>query len=430
MPMVPWTVELNADPDISTIFIINDSLLGGTDLLASDDRWIAVPTLRVLSVSVRRGGTSANREYDAGEAVVEFDNRSGDYDPDNPYGPYVIGGRRLLAQGTGLRLKATSTGSATVFVGTVESIDVKGHWAHPTAVFTATDMLTELAKVDVPIQGSQTGGGSSSSVRANWILDQAAVPATKRNVAAGGRNVLATTGGGTVRENLSRVSNGEAGRFFVNRSGLVTLTWHDAEYGKTSKADYGNTGAGPKYVSIESSPGYVGIINTAMVHRLPPRVRNEETGQFEDGPDLEDAGDEDPDSVALYGRRSTSVDVVLADDADVAELATFLAYRRSDPLQRITQLVSVPLEAMTTAQAQALLQIELGDLITLTQQTIDGRGIVWTANVESIAWEHNAPLTHVTFGTSPSDTSGLFGSASWFLIGSSLLGGTAVLAPF
>jgi hypothetical protein len=38
MPMVPWTVELNADPDISTIFIINDSLLGGTDLLASDDR--------------------------------------------------------------------------------------------------------------------------------------------------------------------------------------------------------------------------------------------------------------------------------------------------------------------------------------------------------------------------------------------------------
>jgi hypothetical protein len=77
-----------------------------------------------------------------------------------------------------------------------------------------------------------------------------------------------------------------------------------------------------------------------------------------------------------------------------------------------------------------LLQIELGDLITLTQQTIDGRGIVWSANIESIAWSHDAPLTKVTFGTSPSDTAGLYGSASWFLIGSSLLGGTAVLAPF
>jgi hypothetical protein len=425
-----WTVELDANPDTTGLFVIGSSLLGGTDTVAPDERWIPVPTLRVLSVSVRRGGSSSNRKYDAGEAVVVLDNTSGDYDPDNPYSPFVMGPRRLLGQGTGLRLSAAGTDPVTVFVGRIEEPAISGHWTHPTVTFRATDLMAELGNIDVPFQGSQTGGGSSSSVRAAWLLDQAGVPESKRDIAAAGRSVLATTGGGKVRDALDTVAAGEAGRFFVDRTGVVTLTWHDAEYGKTSKADYSNTGDGPKYVSLESSPGTVGIVNTATVHRLPPRVRDEVTGQFEEGPDLDDAGAADSDSVALYGIRPTTVDVVLESDLDVAALATYLATRRSVPTQRLLSFESVPLEAMTVPQAQAVLAIDLGDLITLTQHTIDGRQITWVANVESIAWDHDSPMTRVTFGTSPSDSATLYGSAGWFIVGSSLLGGVDVLAPY
>lgn len=665
-PLIGWIVEVDADPDTTGEFVIGQSLLGGTDLLAASERWIQIPTLQVKKVSVRRGGGQASRSYDAGEAVVELDNRSGNFDPDNPNSFYVMGSRRLLAQGTGLRVRATpggfsssltgtyddkvtadgaisawplddltgavafpsngsnngtyngsfvlggapigpglgpsvtfngghvetgfgpstlnapfsaevwfspsstvaptilvstrtppefafdmqlvsdgtkftglfgnfgngssfftsatvatglnivagslnhvvytvsttaytvylngvlvgsgalagttrfwdtgrrlriaalgSTGAAflgrmsnvavypsvlspaqvadhytygtsvslsasSMFQGYIDNIQVEGHWAVPTAVFTASDLMANLANIDVPEQVGATGGGSTSSVRAHWLLDQAGVPATKRNVEAGGRACLGTSGGGSVRTELERVASGEAGRFFVSRDGVVTLTWHDAEYAKVPTVNYLNTNgaASPRYESIATAIGNVGIVNSATVHRIVPKVRDDETGQYSEGPALPDVGAENSTSVGAYGRRATQVDVVLQDDIDVNSLAQYLANRRAEPVPRITSLVSVPLEAMDTALAQAVLQLELGDLITLTQHTIDGRQLVWVANVENIAFDHDSPLTQVTFATAPSDTAGLFTDVGWFIIGESLLGGTDVLAPY
>lgn len=432
--MTTWTVELDADPDTTGQFVLDQSALDGPDVLGPDERWIAIPGLRVLSIAIRRGGSDGIRPYDAGECVVELDNASGDFDPDNPYGFYVTttpDPEKLLTQGAGLRVKINSTTDAAVFTGYIEEPAIRGHWANPTAVITATDLLANLGGIDVPPQGGQTGTGDTSSVRAHWLLDQAGVPTSKRSIAAAGRQCLGTTGGGTVRTAIERVVSGEAGRFFVSRDGLVTLTWHDAEYTKTSQLDFLNTDStSPKYTSIETSPGIVGVINQATVKRIVPQVRNEETGQFEAGPELPDMGDVDGDSAALYGTRAVTAEVVLLNEADAASLAHFLAYRRSRPTPRLAQLVSVQPEAMTSIQAQALLEIDLGDLITVTQHTIDGREILWVANIENIAIDHSSPATHVTFATSPSDTASVYGGPGWFVLDVSALDGPDVLAPF
>jgi hypothetical protein len=430
---VAWSIEVNADPD-TAVFVIGSSLLGaGSDFLSSDDRWVAIPTRHVLSTSVRRGGGSASRSYDAGSAVVVVDNRTGDYDPDNPDSFYTMGDIQLLTEGTGLRVKATSTGSATLFTGKIRSIDLGGHWAAPTATFTAIDLMDDLAATNVPFQlAGSTNVGDTSSDRANWLLQQAAIPPAKRSVQAGGRQLLGMTGEGTIRESLEQIAFGEAGRFYVSRTGVVTLMWHDAEYGKTTKVAWANnTGtANPDYQSIEVKTGNTGIINSATVKRESPQVFDEESGEWKDGPQLPDSGAEDSDSVSRYGRRAVTATVMLANDADVDSLATYLASRRSEPAPRMTQLVSVPLEGMTAAQAQTVLQLELGDQITLQQRTIDGRSTDFLATIENIAFDHDSPMTRATFATAPSDTSPVFAGTGWFRIGTSLLGSTDVLAPY
>jgi hypothetical protein len=430
---IAWTVEVNADPN-TAVFIIGDSLLGaGSDFLSSDDRWVAIPTLQVLSASVRRGGGRSNRSYDAGSAVVVVDNRTGDYDPDNPDSFYTMGSIQLLTEGTGLRVKANATGSATLFTGRIRGIKLGGHWAAPTVTFTAVDLMEDLAATDVPFQlAGSTNVGDTSSDRANWLLQQAGIPTVKRSVEAGGRQLLGMTGEGTIREALDQIVSGEAGRFYVSRTGVVTLLWHDAEYGKTTKVAWANnTGtANPDYESIEVETGNTGIINSATVKRQSPKVFDEESGEWKDGPQLPDAGAEDSDSVSLYGRRDVTVNVVLANDADVDSLATYLSGRRSEPAPRMTQLVSVPLEGMTTAQAQTVLQLELGDQITLQQRTIDGRSTDFLATIENIAFDHDSPMTRAVFATAPSDTSSVFAGTGWFRIGTSLLGGVDVLAPY
>jgi len=434
MTTVTWTVEVDADPDTTGQFIIGSSLLGGSDTVAPDERWIEVSGgyRKVRHISIRRGGSDGIRPYNAGECVVEFDNRGGDFDPDNPYGYYVMGPLRLLTQGTGLRVKANANTAATVYRGFVEEPRNSDDIVAPTATYTCTDLLAELGKIDVPFQSSETGTGEASSDRAGWLLDQANVPASLRSVAAAGRACLGTTGGGKVREALERVAAGEAGRFFVDREGTVVLTWHDAEYGKTSQADFTDDTTGVRYALLETSPGIVGITNAATVHRVVPQVRNEETGQFEAGPELDDVGAADWDSIALYRRRDVNVDVVLQDDADAESLATFLATRRSQPTPRVAAMVVVPLERLTAVQAQAVLEADLGDLITVVRHTVDGRMNTYTANIENISIDANpsAKTTRVTFVTSPSDTAGIFGGTGWFIIGDSLLGGSDVLAPY
>lgn len=429
--MIPWTVEVSADPDTTGEFVIGKSLINSGDDLAADERWVIIPWRQVKSVSIRRGGGEGFRPYDAGEAVVTLDNGTGDFDPDNPVGLYTMGPVKLITQGTPIRLRATGTTATTLFTGRIDEPEIGGHWAAPTATWTCSDLMTDLNKASVPDQASVKGAGDLSSTRANWLLDQALIPTSKRSIPASGRANLGHTGGGTVRDNLQRVADGEAGRFFVTRTGVVKMTWHTDEYSKPTKIQFSNSnGVGPKYESIETTPGVMGIVNAATVKRIVPRVRDEETGQWAEGDELPEAGDIDWTSVALYGKRETRVEVTLQDDTDVESLATFLANRRSRPHTRLATLVTVPLEAMTIAQAQTVLEIELGDLITLTAMTIDRRVLFFNATIENIAFDHDSPMTRVSFSTATSDTYGLYGSASWFLINESNLGSTAILAPY
>jgi hypothetical protein len=172
--------------------------------------------------------------------------------------------------------------------------------------------------------------------------------------------------------------------------------------------------AAARYTGLEVLPGSATLANVAIITR--------------DG--LDDVRAADEESVALYGHRSVTVDVALSSDDDAEELAAFHANRRSRPapvLARVdAQVAGAGVDAL-----EALAALDLGSAITLHRDTIDGRALDFFAGVEGMSWDlRPGGVQRLTLTTSPSDTYGLYGSASWFTIGDSLLGGTAVLAPY
>jgi hypothetical protein len=171
--------------------------------------------------------------------------------------------------------------------------------------------------------------------------------------------------------------------------------------------------ASARYSDLEVLPGSTSLVNASIVTR--------------DG--LDDVRAADEESVAVYGHRATTVDVALADDGDAADLADFHANRRSVPTPVVARVDAV-IAREPADTLDALAALDLGSLAQVERTTVDGRPLLFSATVESLDWDLRPGRQALSLSTAPSDTYGLYGSASWFVIGESLLGGTAVLAPY
>jgi hypothetical protein len=240
LPGYAVKVEIDADPDLTGVFIVGESLLGGADLLGGSGviggsgRWVEVPAGDVASASIRRGRADDSREYDAGTCTVTVYNSSGDYDPDNAQGAYVAGGVNLLTVGTGLRVTLTPRAGGTaavVFTGFIDGFSLDHDQFAPTVAMSCVDWLAMLGRTPIPPMGEGSMSGDTTVQRAAWLLDAAGVPAAARDI-DGDRSLLGWAGGGTARSQLERLARGEAGRARVTREGVVALTVHADEYGK------------------------------------------------------------------------------------------------------------------------------------------------------------------------------------------------------
>jgi len=242
-------VEIDADPDTSALFVIGESLLGGSDVLGrsgtiGSERWSVIPAGDVYGVSVRRGRRDDTREYDAGTAVVELDNRSGDYDPDNAESVYVSAGEMLLRIGASLRVRLTpkAGGTAvTIFHGRVADFILDHDDIRPTASLVCEDRLADLGRTPIAPLPEGSASGDTTADRAGWLLDAAGLPAAYRDI-AGDRTLLGWQGGGTARSQLERLARGEAGRCRVTRDGVLTMTIHADEYGKYPEVAFTDRG--------------------------------------------------------------------------------------------------------------------------------------------------------------------------------------------
>ena len=363
------TVEI----DVSKVgaFVIGVSVIGGTDKLASGSVvWGALPSTDIRAVSLRRGRTREDQAVQPGALSLTLDNRSGNYDPDNSASPYYVGYFSILNRGLNVRVSATwSATTYVIYRGYLEQIDVDAS-LDPITTIQFTDALAYIATQTVPAITSSYSGDTTST-RLGRILDAIGWDASLRNI-SGSRTMQPTTFGDTALALGDQVSRCEFGRFYADRQGNITLLPYESTFSTPTRLAFSDTRATGtvEYDTIVTAPGAKYLVNQVTLQQTPSTSQTAS----------------DTTSQAIYGTFAKTYDAPLLVDATASALASLMVNRYSLPKTRVDRVEFDAIGIGSSSWVQ-LLQTDLGDNMTVTRTTVDGRTRTFTSLVESISFD-------------------------------------------
>lgn len=387
------------------VFTLGISLLGGSDVLgtATGSNWQAIPTTDVRSIAIRRGRTREDQANQPGTLALILENRSGNYDPDNPSSTYIWNGYSILTRGLGVRVKATWSGTTyVIYRGYLEQIGVDAS-LDPVTTFQFTDALAQIGAYTVAAIASSYSGDTTAT-RVGRILDAAGWDASLRNI-SGSRTMQPTTFGATALALSEQADNCEYGRFFADRQGNLTLLPYESLLTSPFRFTLSDTrNAGTiEYDTIQEAPGAKYLINTVTLNQTSTSNQTAVNSI----------------SVTRYGTYQKTIDAPLLDNSVAATMAQVYADQNALPYTRVER---VEFDAVGLSSLwPSLLQTDLGDNVNVERTTVDNRTRTFISIVESIDIDITPFNWRVGMNLSPSTRSGVF------ILGASLLGSSDTL---
>jgi hypothetical protein len=394
---------LEVDPSSLSQFTLDQSTLGGPDVLGSTPAWTALPMTDVRMIATRRGRPGEDQPNDTGLMTVELDNVSANYDPTNtsPSNPYTTNGKSWWQAGLPIRLRAT-WGATTypLFQGRLEEPRTDlGNF--PVATFTCVD---GMAAVSAQLTG-YTPLVETTAQRTNRVLDLMGWPTADR-IISGTKALLAsgqTSSGTAVIEECAKA---ETGRFYVDASGKIRLTDRASEIARTVQVTLADdlTASSADYEQIRTSPGVKYVVNVATATNGTYSVTVTNTSSI----------------AATRITKAVDVNVPLSATADLDSLATYLATHRATPSTRIE---SVEVEGLGIGTGwPGLLSVDLGDRAEVKRTGANGVGVDVVVAAEGVQHTITPKSWRIAFATAPVDVTG-----STFKLDGSLLNGSDVL---
>ena len=331
-------------------FTLNDPTKGELDnatyKLAGDI--LEDVTADTRSVTVRRGRSRELERYQAGAATVDLDNTGRKYDP--------AAGTAITAYGASMRPRKAVTitaDGAPIFSGVVDDWDLDYSLdGNHIASVKCTDGFVFLANEEID---PHTTTAESTGERIRSILDRSEIdwPSAKRDIDDGIATLQADAIGGTANakpvnslQYLQKVDEAEQGALFMSADGLLTFRDRSSLQILTTTV-FADDGTGVPFTNIEASYGSEELRNRVSVSRL-------------NGGTVTAVGTA---SVDAYGAIDFDIsDSLLADDTQAQSLADLILARYEEPLLRI-DAVEVVLNALTQAQTDEVLALDLGSLV-------------------------------------------------------------------
>lgn len=297
----------------------------------------------VKSISISRGKNRELDTYEAGLANVVFTNENRAFDPEFDDSP-------LAGQVVPRRTIRISSGGEYLFYGVIDdwnlNYDPSGE---DTASAAASDAFSFFATQTLP---AGTATAQKTGARINDILSSAGVdwPIDERSIETGiqdlGADVIEE--GTNVLDYLKTVAASEPGSIFVGRNGYVVF-----------KDRYASSSATNVILSDDGTN--VPYFGMKVVYGSELLYNDIEIGSVSAGT----ATATNPSSIAIYGVRNlTQTGLLMSDPDAVTDLADWYANKYSQPEYRFEQ-VSVQVDRLTTAQQEAILALELGDVLEI-----------------------------------------------------------------
>ena len=383
------------------------------------------PLNGIVSMSVRRGRTRPDQYDDVGEMIVTVNNQgdstlAGASDPDNNAGRYkrlsTSGGSQVYSsflqpQMFGrLSYQPTSGTIVHLFTGLLESaVPTDDIWS--TTTFTFIDRLSVIGKTSINPKTMAGFADSTGNARLNLLIENGGLPnvvntngsatiiyeqantsytGSYRDVTGFTKTVTKQTVKDSALDSLKEVVDGEAGRLFCNRDGILcaydrpTLQTRAATPVATFSDTSTISGYGYDEIHLNQAQDY--IYNKCVVSYGTSVVWTA----------ISEA------SLATYGERSTSKSVVLSSTTDQSAAATFYATNYALP-KKTPVSISLQTYGFTDAAFQTIAKIDLGQSVRVVRQQPGGRQFDGTAIVEGIELDLAPESRRFTFYLSATD---------------------------
>ena len=316
-------------------------------------------------VSITRGSTRQQGPYfvfEAGRLSFTLDDRSGDYDPLNLAGPYVVAGVSQLLPGLPVQIEATYKGTTfQLFTGYVDSWNKTYPGASTTdsvVTVTASDPAAYLTKAN-PAEQDPQGSGEYIHTRLNRILDNVQWPTDQRIIDdSGAWTMAATTLSTEVWTELQNSATSCNGYLFMNVAG--TVVYRDrSSFPRRPTFTVGESQDMP-LVGMQLANDWDQVYNVLKMQRTDGVMQ----------------AVEDETSKALFGMRTFSrTDVLLDDDYQVADTAQFMLSQRKDQELRLDAVTLEADDTYSDEQWSLLLGVELLQRVSATMTTTDARTV-------------------------------------------------------
>ena len=381
--MITEKVEVGFDVSgspLAPFVTLNDpvkGLLNSTEYVLGGTLYYDV-TEHVINFSISRGKTRELDKYRSGRAAVTFNNETRIFDPlydASPYAGQIIPRRPIRI----------SVEDEIQFAGWIDDWDLSYELSGKSfASISCSDGLSLLANQTL------TGGTATSELsgaRIQKVLSDPLVnwPVADRVIDAGQTLLQADViaAGVGVLPYIETITDSEPGSFFIDKTGRAAYKDRYALNTLGNTLAFSDDGTGIAYNEMTVVYGSELLYNSVVLSKLNgPTVRVD---------DLE--------SQTQYGIFNlTREGLLMEEEANLTNLAILLADRYSVPEYRF-EAVSVTLDKLDQDDQDAVLSLELGDVVTV-KFTPNGVGSPIERAAEVIRISHSATTSRhdVTFG--------------------------------
>ena len=354
MPAPGVKVELgfNLGSNDPLAFILDANprgLLDSVDFTLSGDRYVDI-TPRLVTTQVRRGKSQALDRIDAGSVSITVDNSDRTFDPLYEAGPYF---GQLIPR----RNVRISANSRPVFQGFIEDFDIQYEPGVQSVVrIDASDAFSVFtnAKLEEFTPDSELAGA-----RINAILDKPEVdwPVELREIDPGNSIMLDNdiSEGTSALEYLQLVSSSEFGNLFLSKDGKLVFRERNS-IPNTPDIIFSDEVVSGDFTGIQFADVNIMYGSENLFNRIT--LSNADIIP-------EEVFAEDSVSELTYGPRAYSSSGLLTQDpSDLQSLADFLLAIYKEPQYRF-ETVTVVLDTLTTENQDKVLDLEIGDIITV-----------------------------------------------------------------
>jgi hypothetical protein len=392
-------VGFQSTTGFGTPFQLNDAFYGVLDTAGRGTlggvTFVDLTSL-VENVSITRGRSRQLDQFNAGTAVIAFDNASQILNPSNtasPYYPFVLPRcpMQILANGI------------PIYTGLITDWNLDYDISNQDMMYAScSDQFTVLANQNLNAVATTV---QATGTRINTVLD---LPEINYQGARAIDTGSSTLGAFAISQDtnclnyLQLINTSEQGYLFMSANGTLTFKGRSSVLNPVAGATFNTNGTGIRYQSLINQFGDELLYNY-IVTQSPAGAKQETS---------------DSSSIALYQAQQYSLtDLLNSTTTEVAGLGNYLLGKYKNPVLRFTGL-STEMSALSATDQNIVLNLDMTSICTVVKNFVVGTPATETQTLIVSGISHNiTPGSHIVSYTFESTDGN-----QYFTIGDAIFG--------